>query len=137
MPEDSPNLDLIRMVQQARMAHDAQAKPSQVNAVYWIEAKPLAEDAPAPTPRAGEFLIETNVEAIDALWDKIREATQRGVLGYKSKAATVSRTDDPRARLIVVRTVDADDEHDRARVRDALADIGIIPARYVRINTPD
>ncbi len=49
MTDDSPNLDLIRMVQQARMAHDAQAKPSQVAAVYWIEAKPLAEDSPAPT----------------------------------------------------------------------------------------
>ncbi len=137
MPEDSPNLDLIRMVQQARMAHDAQAKPSQMSAVYWIEAKPLAENSPTPTPRAGEFLIETTVEAIDSLWDKIRKATQRGALGYKSKVATVSRTDDPRARLIVVRTVDADDAHDVARVRDALADMGIVPARYVRIHTPD
>lgn len=137
MPDDSPNLDLIRMVQQARMAHDAQAKPSQVAAVYWIEAKPLADDAPAPTPRAGEFIIETTVDGVDALWDKIREATQRGVLGYKSKVATVSRTDDPRARLIVVRTVDADDSQDIARVRAALEGLAITPVRYTRISDAD
>lgn len=42
---EKPNLDLIGMVQQARMQHDAGAAPSQMDAVYWIEAKaaPLAQ----------------------------------------------------------------------------------------------
>lgn len=137
MPDDFPNLDLIRMVQQARMAHDAQAKPSQVAAVYWIEAKPAADDAPAPTPRAGEFVIETTADGVDAVWDKIREATQSGALGYKSKVATVSRTGDARSRLIVVRTIDADDAHDVARVQDALAALGVSIARYTRISDTD
>jgi len=35
---DPPNLDLISMVQQARMQHDADVLPSQVGAVYWIES---------------------------------------------------------------------------------------------------
>ena len=30
----APNLDLIQMVQQARMLHDREAVPSSMNAVY-------------------------------------------------------------------------------------------------------
>ena len=43
------DLDLIQMVQNARMLHDASAKPSQIKAVYWIEAK--CESCQLPTPR--------------------------------------------------------------------------------------
>ena len=72
--DDQPNLDLIEMVQQARMAHDAQAQPSQVAAVYWIEAKRQIAGA-APTPRAGYWLISTTVQAVDALWAQVKAAT--------------------------------------------------------------
>lgn len=130
------NLDLIQMVQRARMMHDREAVPSSMNAVYWIESKPLQEAA-LPTPRAGEWLIETQVTDMDALWIKIREATETGRLGYKSKVSTApakgqGHVDD---RLIVVRTSDADDVTDVARVEAELRKLGVTTMRYERIES--
>ncbi|MEO8393890.1 MAG: putative phosphothreonine lyase domain-containing protein [Chloroflexota bacterium] len=121
---DKPNLDLIAMVQKARMEHDAQAKPSQVSAVYWIESKRQTEgDGAAPTPRAGHWLIRLNVVAVDAGWETIRQATEAGRLGYKSKVATIAlhQRDE---RSVYVMTYDADDAPDVERVRVALHDLG-------------
>lgn len=117
------DMDLIRMVQTARMAHDDEAIPSQMTAVYWIEAKRQATiDAPAPTPRAGEFRIATDVHHVDALWQAIQQATQQGALGYKSKVSTQPAFEQraPDARAICVRTYDAEDQADRERVEDRL-----------------
>ncbi|MBI1258137.1 MAG: DUF1917 domain-containing protein [Chloroflexi bacterium] len=120
--DDKPNLDLIAMVQKARMEHDAQAKPSQVSAVYWIEARRQNGGA-APTARAGHWLISTSVADVDAAWAKIRQATEAGALGYKSKVATVAlhQLDE---RSIWVMTYDADDAVDVEQVRAALRGLG-------------
>jgi hypothetical protein len=123
---DQPDLDLIGMVQHARMAHDAEAVPSQVAAVYWIEARREGAGA-APTPRAGRWVIPTTVREVDALWEQIRAATRAGKLGYKSKVSTAARDlgKDRDDRVIHVVTYDADDAADVARVRDALRDLGV------------
>ena len=111
MPEkksDQPNLDLIQMVQNARMMHDADAKPSELAAVYWVEAKRQQGDYPSPTPNSGEWRILTTADELDDLWERVKQATVTGKLGYKSKASTKpgpgqhQRTD----RLICVRTYD-------------------------------
>ncbi len=129
-----PNLDLINMVQQARMMHDREAVPSSMNAVYWIESKPLTP-VPAITPRTGEWLIETTAAGVDDLWTKIRQATENGLLGYKSKVSTspAKGQSHTAARLIVVRTFDADDSADVLRVQTVLHDMGISTLRYERI----
>lgn len=133
MPDnDKPNLDLIGMVQRARMTNDSEAKPSQVSAVYWIEAKPATNsDTPAPTPRAGHWLIRTTLSEADALWAQIKAATESGQLGYKSKVATASRTNADE-RVIHVMTYDADDAADVERVRAALARMGYTDILYER-----
>jgi hypothetical protein len=130
-----PNLDLIQMVQQARMMHDREAVPSSMNAVYWIESKPLTV-AQTPTPRAGEWLIETTMAEVDDLWLKIRQATEEGHLGYKAKVSTspAKGQANASARLIVVRTYDADDVADVTRVEAALRELGITDLRYERID---
>src|SRR6185369_8120539 len=112
-----PNLDLIQMVQQARMLHDREAVPSSMNAVYWIESKPLMAIR-VLTPRTGHWLIETTVTEVDNLWAKIRQATEDGRLGYKSKVSTspARGQTNTSARLIVVCTYDADDLADVARL---------------------
>lgn len=117
---DPRNLDLIARVQRARLEHDADILPSQVSGNYWIECKrPSAE--PAPTQRAGIFVIPAQREHLDALWQAIRAATLRGELGYKSKVATAPRPlRGSAAYPIHVATYDAADEADRARVRAAL-----------------
>jgi hypothetical protein len=118
---DKPNLDLISMVQRARLAHDADAQPSQVTPLYWIEAKRQV-DGPAPTERAGHWLIRTTTAEADALWTAIRAATEAGTLGYKSK---VSGRGSKNERVIHVMTSDANDTADVARVRAALRDLGV------------
>lgn len=124
---DPPNLDLIANVQRARMQHDAEATPSHIDGVYWIEAKALATDTPAPTTRSGQFVIETTTAEVDKLWEKVKTATETGKLGYKSKVATASRAQgQPESRLICVRTYDADDHNDRVRIREALSQLGIL-----------
>lgn len=124
---EAPNLDLIAMVQQARMQHDADAVPSQVGGVYWIEAKPQQAGTPAPTPRAGNWVIPTTVQVVDDLWATIKSATHSGKLGYKSKVSTAPANNQghPDDRIIHVCTYDADDSADVKRVRAALHEIGI------------
>ncbi len=124
--KDQPlNLSLIDMVQKARMQHDAEAQPSQVSAVYWIEAKRENGVYPAPTPRAGYWLIPTTLENVDALWEQVKAATVSGKLGYKSKVSTApaSGQTSANARAIHVLTYDSEDKADVERVRTALAEL--------------
>jgi hypothetical protein len=130
-----PNLDLIQMVQQARMMHDREAVPSSMSAVYWIESKPLMAIR-VLSPRTGEWRIETTLDEVDDLWAKIRQATEDGQLGYKSKVSTSAAKgqSNASARLIVVRTYDADDIADVARVEAVLRRLGVTTMRYERIS---
>jgi len=133
MSDDKINLDLINMVQNARMQHDADATPSRVPGTYWIEAK--YPQGAMPTPRTGEWRIHTTIEHVDALWLKIRAATEEGQLGYKSKVSTkpAHNQGHPDERLICVRTYDADDAADVQRVQAALRKLGVEAAMaYVR-----
>ncbi|KXK14581.1 MAG: hypothetical protein UZ15_CFX003003025 [Chloroflexi bacterium OLB15] len=108
MPSNDPlDLNLIQMVQRARMAHDAEAVPSEAAGVYWVEAKREIEGK-EPTSRAGVWVVPTTTSGIDALWATIKQATREGKLGYKSKAATASRSlgVDQADRVIHVLTYD-------------------------------
>lgn len=116
------------------MMHDREALPSNMDSVYWIESKPLTT-VQQLTVRAGEWLIETTVTEVDTLWVKIRQATEEGRLGYKSKVSTFATKGqrESSARLIVVRTYDADDVADVARVETVLRELGVMTMRYQRI----
>ena len=129
MPDDNKplNLDLINMVQHARMMHDQTARPSDYSSVYWIESKRKEGDYPALTPNAGEWRVKLNVTNVDALWEQVKQATEKGKLGYKSKVSTrpaASQTH-PDERLLCVRTYNADDSADVERVKTALIDMGL------------
>ena len=127
------DLDLIQMVQQARMLHDESARPSDYAAVYWIEAKRESGDYPAPTANAGEWRIRLTIETVDAVWDVVKRATAAGRLGYKSKVSTrpAAGQADPDERLICARTYDAADQKDIERVKRALLDAGFTGLEYV------
>ena len=127
------DLDLIQMVQRARMMNDDTAKPSKVSAVYWIAAK---APNPAPTPRAGKWIVQTTVDVVDALWEKVKAATEAGELGYKSKVSTAPGKEQGHssARLLHIRVADSDDAADLERVRVALESLGITDMRYERDN---
>ncbi len=125
MANEKPDLDLIAMVQRTRMQHDSAARPSQVSGSYWIEAKDQSGHAPAPTARSGEWCLETDEGHVDAVWDVIRAATEAGLLGHKSKVATAARGQNRAARMICVRTADADDSDDVQRVAEGLRALGM------------
>lgn len=133
-----PNLDLIQLVQQARMLHDAQAVPSNISGAYWLESKPL-EPKQIPTARAGEWRIPTTTTEADALWVRIKQATENGKLGYKSKISTAPAHGQAYIdeRLVVVRTYDADDAADVARVEAELRSLEIDAMKYERIQTTE
>jgi Basophilic leukemia-expressed protein Bles03 len=126
MANTKPNLDLIQMVQRARLIHDSAATPSQIGGVYWIEAKPQRA-VQSPTSRAGYWSIPTTTSDVDALWEQIKHATENGILGYKAKVSTAPSPGKAgsEARLILVCTYDADDTDDVAHVREALRKMGI------------
>lgn len=134
MPDDKINLDLIQMVQKARMQHDNVTLPSTVTGVYWIESKAPEGSYPALTPRTGEWRISTTVEAVDALWLKIKAATEAGQLGYKAKVSTkpVEGQTQANERIICVRSYDADDSADLERLRQALLALGLETLYYQR-----
>lgn len=125
------DMDLINMVQNARMMHDKDAVPSKVPGVYWIESKNPAPKN-KPTPRTGEFHIQTTVDAVDEHWTVIKEATEKGLLGYKSKVSTSPTDGTPhgKQRLICVRTYDADDSEDRQRIQTQLLELGFTELIY-------
>jgi len=124
--QDKADLDLIQMVQKARMMHDAETKPSEVAAVYWIEVKCQTDDCKSPTARAGQWVLDTIADQVDAQWALIREATEQGKLGYKSKVSTAGRSGTRAdSRTIAVRTYDSADAHDKARVLEVLRSLNI------------
>lgn len=137
MPKDAHssdmNLGLIQMVQRARMLHDAAARPSDLAAVYWIEAKRSEGDHPAPTAKAGEWRVPLIVATADEAWEQVKALTVAGKLGYKSKISTrpAAGQAGPDQRLLCVRTYDADDRADVERVKSKLLAIGLTGMEYV------
>lgn len=126
------NLDLIQMVQNARMMHDATARPSDYSAVYWIEAKRKQGDYPAPKPDMGEWRVELHSDTIDEVWERVKTATEQGELGYKSKVSTrpVIGQTEPEQRLLVVRTYSASDTADVERIKEVLIEMGLRQLSY-------
>lgn len=136
MSDEKPaklNMDLINMVQNARMMHDKEAIPSKVPGVYWIESK-NPNPANKVTPRTGEFRFSTTVDEVDAQWQIIKEATESGKLGYKSKVSTSPTDGKPHSnqRVMCIRTYDADDTDNCERIKAQLALLGFEDVSYER-----
>lgn len=123
---DKPDLDLIHRVQQARMLHDSQATPSEIDAVYWIEAK--SPGSPPPTARSGQWIIAIPAAKVDEIWNVIRLHTERGDLGYKAKVATAPRAGQGNSwRPVHICVADSADTAAVERVGDALRALGFEP----------
>ncbi len=137
MPESQPsgdiNLALIQMVQDARLLHDETALPSDYAAVYWIEAKCPDGALPAPTAQAGEWRVCLRADEVDKAWQKVKEATVAGKLGYKSKVSTrpAAGQAHPDQRMLCVRTGDAHDAQAVARIKAVLLTMGLRDLVYV------
>ncbi len=100
--------------------------PSQTHDDYWVTADAPDDQRPY-TERSGKWLIFVPLDELDDAWEKVRKATEEGLLGDCSKAATAlpnPNAADPTKRVICVYTYDSDDREDVMRVRQALRDLG-------------
>ena len=64
----------------------------------------------------------------DFWWEKVKEATENGLLGNHSKVSTARpnpNATDANTKVICVYTYDSDDEEDLMRVRDELEKLGV------------
>lgn len=103
-------------------------KPSRTTSVYWLFAERLAGIYPTATERCGKWLIFVPAKNIDAVWKRIRKATEEGLLGSSSKVATAKSN--PLAagssmKVICVYTYDWKAEDDVKRIRAELRTLGI------------
>ncbi len=64
------------------------AKPSEITDVYWIYAMRKKGKYPKATQRSGKWLIFVDLQNVDEVWAKIKEATEEGKLGDSAKVAT-------------------------------------------------
>ena len=65
-----------------------QRPPSQIQDDYWVSAR-ARKNRVRYTERSGKWLIFVPLDELDDAWAKIKKATEEGLLGGSSKAATV------------------------------------------------
>lgn len=103
-------------------------KPSETTNVPWISALRLQGEYSEPTDSSGKWLVFTHEKKMDALWAKIKKATESGNLGYGSKVSTQMPSpfaSNPNEEVICVYTYDGEDKEDVVRVREELRSLGV------------
>lgn len=101
--------------------------PSKVTEIYWLYAQNKAIQYPEPTEGSGKWLIFSPNDEIDESWVKVKEATEKGLLGGESKVATSKlnpNATSSKNKVICVYTYDWKDEEDVMRVREELRELG-------------
>lgn len=112
----------IKRYQQSLSISSGEKIPSLAERVYWIYAE-STKKAKKPTKDSGKWLIFCPTDQIDAAWNQVKDATERGMLGGKSKVSTLKgfRGKD---FVICCYTYNWKDEEDVMRVREALRELG-------------
>jgi hypothetical protein len=103
-------------------------KPSVVTDVPWLSALRTMGAYPTHTERGGKWLVFVPVAHIDEVWAKIKDATEKGLLGGSAKVRTAIPSPDanePETKVICVYTYDSTDAVDVRRVREQLRELGI------------
>lgn len=83
----------------------------------------------------GKWLIFVPLGDIDSTWKKIKKATQDGVLGQSSKAATSYKnpnTSTQTEKVICINTFNHNDAVDVFRIRDEIRQLGIDSTMYYK-----
>jgi len=97
---------------------------------YWLFAyKKRGRKRYVDGQASGKWLVFVHKDQVNEAWDKIRKATEDGLLGDKSKCATAK--ENPNAlnsdeKVICVYTNDYLDKEDVFRVLKSLRDIGFM-----------
>ncbi len=104
-------------------------KPSEFKDAFWIYAHRKQGSYPHRTDQSGKWLLFVSIERIDAVWEKIKLATEQGLLGDRSKVSTALKKPnfkDTGKRVICVYTYDSDDADDVRRIREELRKLGFV-----------
>ncbi len=107
--------------------NSSDAKPSEFKDAFWIYARRQRGTYPHRTEKSGKWLLFVPTESIDAVWEKIRRATEQGRLGNASKVSTAlpkPNFKDTGKRVICVYTCDSDDADDVRQIRAELRKLG-------------
>ena len=103
-------------------------KPSEVTDRYWLYAERKIGNYPKPTKNCGKWLIFVPIIQVDAIWAKVKIATEEGKLGNASKVSTAKpnpNSSNSKKSVICVYTYDWTDEADTKRIRQVLRELGI------------
>lgn len=125
--EKKPNRS-INAKHQEEFLSNSETKPSEVTDSYWVYAKRKKGEYPKSTPRSGKWLVFINLENVDEVWAKIKNAVEEGRLGDSAKVATAKKKplyEDSNVKVICVYTYDWADEKDVRRIREELKKLGI------------
>jgi hypothetical protein len=102
-------------------------RPSRFTGDYYMHARgPQPEEGSVRRP--GKWLIFVSRSRIDALWDEVRRAVEKGRLGHAAKVSTAlpdPMSPNPKKHVVCVYTGNEDDPADVRRVRDALRQLGV------------
>ena len=117
--------------EQKKISNDffSEANPSEITETFWIYATRKNGKYPKDTDKSGKWLIFVSLKNLDLVWSKIKIATEIGLLGDSSKAATAKNS--PIAakkdlKVICVYTYDFTDKKDVMRIREELRKIGVV-----------
>ncbi len=128
MKQPKPKIDLNKLVKMAQKIVAAGGKPSKVKEAYWLSAERMTGVYPETTERSGKWLIFVELKNVDKVWAKIKEATEDGELGERSKVSTGKQNPnagDLDTKVICVYTYDWADGGDVHRIRKELRKLGI------------
>lgn len=104
-------------------------KPSHVTDRYWLHAFRKKGKYPEATENSGKWLVFVKVNELAEAWERIKKATEEGLLGDSAKVGTMRPNPhgkDTDSKVICVYTYDWTDEADVRRIRENLRKIGII-----------
>ena len=128
-PENSVKKKSIQ--KQARrnsIAPSESPRPSEVTNSYWLHTERKKGTYPEYSDKGGKWLIFVPLPLVDAIWEKIRRATEEGKLGSAAKVATARpnpNATNTNTKVICVYTYDWTDESDVKQIRQELRQLGI------------
>jgi uncharacterized protein YprB with RNaseH-like and TPR domain len=115
-----------------------EGKPSVITDSYWVFAFNTVQSIPNrkfTTFKPGKWLLFVDDNEIDSTWDRIKQATEDGILGIQSKAATAKPNQlaaSKNMHVICVYTYNWEDRDDVYRVEKALRSLGVEITLYYK-----
>lgn len=112
-------------------------KPSQITKGYWVYAINKKRNTyPKSTDNCGKWIIFAyKGEGVDRIWDGVRRATEKGLLGNSSKCSTMKEEPEFKNKntgVICVYTYDSKDKDDLKRIAKELFKIPNVEKLYYK-----